>query len=497
MIKLKNKTLLRCIALGLVLVLCFTLFTACGEEDLTAEEVDTELLTTLYEINKSAVFGAADSVEVANYIYEWGMLNDKFKVSHDSYDNIIISTVASGEAYEDSDSTVLHCTLDLSTPDRTAQAMTAIMYILQYSENHGFIRALFTEPSHGLEGIKESYLNADNFITLDSAKNNTIITTAAARHDYRVTKEIAYQEATYTNAFEITIMGLVGTHAGKTNQLNAVKTLGKMLAELKSTGALIEIVSLCSGYMDENGDFAQDLTPGTGFPRGAQAIVLVNDNDVNKLTKKVTKSQSKTIDKYQEANPDIVYNFNEVDREAYPMVISPDDTSAIISFIYTSLYGIYDKDDEGEAIAVNNITYCTTTGGAFEIDLTAISLSESKMETLDKTVSTLCGLYDLNHEKFEIADLWTMPEPTDAETGEPALDEDGNPNYRVYPIIDTVCTAAYDIYEKDTQFGPSFENASIVKVLNRIPDANIIAYGVTDKNLERQTATLLTFCERI
>ncbi|MBR6014663.1 MAG: hypothetical protein IK059_01130 [Firmicutes bacterium] len=495
--KLKNNTLPRCIALVLILALCIAMFTACGEEDLTAEEVDTELLTTLYEINKSAVFGAPDTATIANYIYEWGMLNDKFKVSHDSHDNVIISTTATDENYENSASTILHCSLDINTPDRTAQAMTAIMYILQYSENHGFIRALFTEPTQGLENIKESYLTADNFVTLDSAKNNTIITTAASRHDYRVTKEITYQEATYTNAFEITIMGLVGTHAGKTTQLNAVKTLGKMLAELKSTGALIEIVSLCSGYMDEDGNFAADITPGTSFPRGAQAIVLVNDNDVNKLTKKVTKSQSKTIDKYQETNPDIVYNFNEVDRTAYPMVISPDDTSAIISFIYTSLYGIYDKDDEGEPIAVNNITYCTTSGGSFEIDLTAISLSESKMETLDKTVSTLCGLYDLEHEKLDIADLWEMAQPTDSETGEPALDEDGNPNYRVYPIVDAMCAAAYDIYEKDTQFGPSFENASIVKVLERIPDANIIAYGVTDKNLERQTATLLTFCERL
>lgn len=491
--KLKNTTLFRGIALVLILTLCFTLFTACGDEDYTAEEVDTELLTTLYEINKSAVFNAVDSSDVANYIYEWGLLNDNFKVSHDSWDNVIISTVATDEGREACDSVILHCTLDLSAPDRTAQAMTAIMYVLQYSENHGFIRALFTEPEYGLEKVKESYLKADNFITLDSAKNNTVITTAAARHDYSVTKEIAYQEATYTNAFEITIMGLNGTHAGKTNQLNAVKTLGKMLAELKSTGALIEIVSLCSGYMDENGEFAPDLAPGTGFPRGAQAIVLVNDNDVNKLTKKVTKSQTKTIDKYLETNPDIVYNFNEIDREAYPMVISSDDTSAIISFIYTSLYGIYDKDDEGEPIAVNNITYCSTTGGSFEIDLTAISLSESKMETLDKTVSTLCGLYDLNHTKYEIADFWEMTLPdTDDAAG-----EDSTPNYRVYPLVDNICNAAYNIYEKDTQFGSSFENVSLTKVTKRIPDANIIAYGVTDKNIERQTAVILTFCEQI
>lgn len=480
--KTGNKRKNRLLACLMIIAILAALLAGCGEEDYTAEEVDTEIITAMYENNMSAVSHATSTADLAGYLYEWGTLNDAFRVSHDKYDNIIISKVSSGEEYSEAESTILQCTLDLSVPDRTAQAMTAAMYILSYCENHGFMRVLFTEPDAGIEKIKKSYITADNFISLDSSKNNTVITGSAERHDYKVSKDIVYQEATYTNAYEITIMGLNGTHAGKTNQLNAVKTLGKMLAELKSTGALIEIGSLCSGYMDEDGQFVVDTECRGGYPLGAQAIIYINDNDVNKLTKKITKSQTKTLDNYLEANPEMIYSFEKIEKAEDAMVISSDDTSAIISFIYTSLYGIYDKDDKGEAIAVNNILYCNTEGGHFEIDLTAISLSESKMDTLDSIVSTLCGLYDLEHEKTVVASLWDMDIADEA-----ALKE--------IPLVEKICSAAFKIYEKDTQFAKSFENTAISKVVERIPDANIVAYGVTEKNLERQTATLLTYFE--
>ncbi len=472
----------RFLALILIITIFASLSFGCDDGNYTAEEVNTEIFTTMYENNLSAVSTAKSTGDLAMFLYEWSSLNDAFKVSHDNFDNVIISKVASDETYKEADSTILQCSLDLSVPDRTAQAMTAIMYILQYCENHGFIRALFTEPNIGIEKIKEAYITADNFISLDSSKNNTILTGTAARHNYKVTKDIVYQEATYTNAYEITIMGLNGTHAGKTNQLNAVKTLGKMLAELKSTGALIEVGSLCSGYMDESGVFVADTVANGNYPLGAQAIIYINDNDVNKLTKKITKSQTKTLDNYLETNPDMVYTFNKIEKAENAMVISSDDTSSIISFIYTSLYGVYDKDDEGEPIALNNILYCNTENNYFEIDLTAISLTDAKMDTLDNIVSTLCGLYDLNYEEVDIANLWKIG----------TLDEEELKNI---PLIDKICSAAYKIYEKDTKFAQSFENTAVSKVVERIPDANIIAYGVTEKNLERQTATILTYFE--
>ena len=77
--------------------------------------------------------------------------------------------------------------------------------------------------------------------------------------------------------------------------------------------------------------------------------MLTNDNDVAKLTKKIEKSRDKSLEKYEETNPNIFYEIVPIeDKSGITKVLSQDDTSSLISFIYTCPCGTYEKNDDGD-----------------------------------------------------------------------------------------------------------------------------------------------------
>ncbi len=472
-----RRKLQRFTALILTIALIF-LLTGCGDDAITSEKVDTESLQTLYTANQAVVTSAGGASDIAAYIDSWARGNDNFKVSHDKYDNVIVSLKAT-EGYKDADSTILHCTLEPDNPSRTALGITSIMYIMEHSHYHGFIRALFTAPDEGITKVKETYIKADNFISLDWSKNNDLMIGSAGRNTYHAIKEISYQKPSYPNAYRITIMGLEPTMASKTNQLNAVKTLGKLLAELKSVGTLIEVGDFNSGFMADDGTFVADEYASDEYPLGASALVLVNDNDVSKLTKKIEKSQSKVLENYSEANPNLVYEMTQIeDVSGITQILSSDDTSTLISFIYTCPCGTYEKDDEGEITSLTNILSCNTKDGTMCFNLCSVAKDTEVLSGLDELFQTLCGLYDLTE---------TM------EKDSPVMNIE---NYEEMPLIKTLTEISTAVYDKETKYDFGFDNTSAAKLLGRIPDANIAVYGITEKNLERQLETILTFFEQ-
>lgn len=472
-----NKKYVKFLSFLLVFSLIFSL-SGCKDKNANSEKVDTEIFQTLFETNYALIDSAVDSEVLANYIESWARGNDDFKISHDKYGNVIISKKAS-EGYENAKSTILQCSFELAAPERTAYAMTSIMYIMQYSENHGFMRALFTEPENGIKTVKETYLNADAFISLDWSKNNNIMIGSAGRNDYNVHKDITYQEASYPNAYKITLMGLSPTMACKTNQVNAVKTLGKLLAELKSTGTLLEIAEFNSGFMNNEGEFVATATETDGYPLGVSTIVMVNDNDVSKLTKKIEKSQAKILESYGEDNPELVYEMVQLDASEIKEVISSDDTSTLISFIYTCPNGIYEKNDDGEIISVTNILSCTTLNNSMDMKICALCQYDSNLSSLDTLYQTLCGLYELEETKSEIAPILNIE------------------NYESSPAISRISEISFDVYEgKETSYSFGFDNTTAAWLLQRVPNADVVTYGLSEKNIERQVETILTYLER-
>ncbi len=484
--------LLKAAAILMAAILMFTSLVGCGDDIISSDKVDTEIFQALYAANQAMVSSANSSVNIAYYLESWARGNDKFKVSHDKYDNIIVSTTAT-PGYEDADSTILHCTLESDAPERTSLAITAIMYLMEYSTNHGFIRAIFAEPSCGIETVKENYLRADNFISFDWSKNNNIMIGSAGKNCFHVQKEITYEAPSFPDAYRITIMGLEPTMAAKTNQINAVKTIGKLLAELKSSGTLIEIAEFNSGYMNNEGLFVADEFASDDYPLGASALVLVNDNDVSKLTKKIEKSRDKMLEKYEETDPNMFYEITPLEETSgITQVLSPDDTSTLLSFIYTCPCGTYEKDDEGEVTSLTNILSCNTQGGKMCFNLCAIAQEESKLSSLNHLFLTLSGLYELECTMEEDSPVWPML--LDPET----IDENDYAAYEALtPLMRKLAEISTEVYEKDTSYGFGFDNTSTAKLLKRLPDANVATYGLTEKNIERQLETVLTFLERI
>ncbi len=460
----------------LTLILSMTL-TGCGDEFANSEKVDTKV----YEAMLNSSFALADTAKnsqvLSDYIEKWARGNDNFKVSHDKHGNVIVSVKAL-EEYKNAPSTILHCSLETAAPQRTAYAMTTIMYIMEHSQNHGFIRAVFSEPQNGIKQIKKGYLEAESIISLDWSKNNNIMIGSAGRNDYQVHKNIEYQDASYPNAFRITIMGISPTLASKTNQINPIKAVGKLLAELKSTGVLLEIAEFNSGYMNDDGEFVAEANESDGYPTGISTVVMVNDNDVNKLTKKFTKSQTKTLEKYAEDNPNLVYDFIALETPEGQKVISSDDTSKLISFIYTCPFGIYEKDDEGNPVSITNLLSCTTLNGSVDMKLCSMCESEKKLSSLDTVYKTLAGLYELEETKTEIAPIMNME------------------NYQEIPAITRISEISGSVYNEETTYSFGFDNNAAALILQRVPKANIVTYGLSEKNIERQVETILTYLEK-
>lgn len=466
------------ILLVVVLLFSMILCTGCDRGNANSEKVDTAIFEVLLLANQAVVSAANETEDVASYVENWARDNDKFKVSHDNNGNVIVSLKAT-EGYEDAATTNLHCSLELAAPDRTALALTSIMYIMENCKSHGFIRALFTEPENGITNMKETYLTADNFISLDWSKNNNIMIGSAGRNDYEVSKELEYQPSSYPNAYRITLTGLNPTMACKTNQLNPVKTLGKLLAELKSSGALLEIAEFNCGSYNHDGLFVAAANESDGYPVGASAIVLVNDNDVNKLTKKVEKSQTKILESYQEDNPDLIYEFTPVSPADYPEVLTTDDTSTLLSFIYTCPCGVYDKNDDGDIISMTNILSCTTIDGLMHMKICSLCQSEEDLQSLNELYQTLCGLYDIDESMKEVSPVMNIKD------------------YESDPLIQTIATISTAVYEgKETTYTFGFDNTAAAQLLTRLPNADIVTYGLTEKNVERQVETLLTFFEQ-
>ncbi|MDD2217062.1 MAG: hypothetical protein PHW03_05005 [Eubacteriales bacterium] len=462
--------------LVLLLILQALILSGCNSiEDDNTQTVLNENYTSVLGVLQNS----QDLSEMQTYLIKWANKND-IRVSHDKYDNVIMSISAS-EGYEKTPSTILHATISPKSPENTANAVAVMQYIIKNVADHGFIRFIFTADSdnsqEGIKYIKKSYLYGDNFISLDNFIDNSLLIASAGADVYTMTRNIKRVKPSYPITYEISLQGLSGASiTDETTRPNPITIIGDLLASAKSNGVLMEIASFDGG------------TDTANYPSRASATILINQNDVNKLTRLVEKNQERMYNRYSPEEPDFTYTLTEVQRP--DSVLSFDDSSKLISFLYACINGNYLKNDDGEIIAKSNIGKISTEANLLEILIESRSKSSAVLEEMNTLFETVCGLCDISYNKKQIYPVWeNNARFSYDENSDIKEDVDLSAN----PIVASFSEIIKEYSGQTLKYTRTLNYTANAIVASRNPDINTVCFGISPDNIVDQTNILLNF----
>ncbi|WP_312091248.1 hypothetical protein [Aminipila sp.] len=385
------------ISLTLITALIIIACTGCFNKSETEFEEKLALeLNTVYEELMEKLPDTSNVEAQKEYLINWANARN-IAVSYDKKNNIIMSEKAT-EGYENAQGTIIQCPIGIGNSSEQYEAMATALYLLDKVEKHGFVRVLFTAASDeeliGAQAISTNYLRGDNLINLTWGEKTTFTIGSAGTAEYDFSKQLEWIEPTYPNAYEISIKGLNGGSSGITSgsHPNPIKIIGDFLASAKSKGVLIELASFNGGEAAGN------------YPSEAAAVVLINDNDVNRFQKWFENDVSKFEDKYGDIEENYTYTMTPVQSPQF--VISKDDSTKVFSLLYTMINGIYLKSDEGEIIATSNIGTIRTSTGNLDVTICARSLKEDILKEISSTFEVICGLNDVSYKITNQTPIW-------------------------------------------------------------------------------------------
>lgn len=399
---IQEKKMKKIIAFSLTILLIMTSFTGCFFNDKKSEfEVKlADDTTAIYNELLKKVPNPTDIKTMDTYLKAWATANN-IPVSYDENQNIIMSKKAT-EGYDDAQSTILHCSIGQGLVEEEYQAISSALYLISHVEKHGFIRVIFTANQNndmkGAEALSKNYLNADNLISLTHAGKTSFTIGSAGTSQYDFSKQLNWQQPTYPHAYEISIKNLTGGSSGVISgkHPNPIKIIGDFLASSKSNGVLIELGGFNGGQsVDE-------------YPIEATAVILINDSDVTRFQNYFNNSAEKFADKYKDS--ELNYSYTLTPIASPPMVISKDDSTKVLSLLYTMINGIYYKSDEGDVVAASNIGTIRTTTGNLDVSICSRSLDQSTLNEMASTFGVICGLNDVNNDVLNGYPIWLANE---------------------------------------------------------------------------------------
>ena len=445
----------RILSLILTMTLIISCLTGCfaEEETTTAEEKMKAQITMLYNGLLVSLPDITDIDAQKDYLYDWATKNNIAAV-FDTNGNVIMSKKATA-GYEEAPATTFHCSLGVGDPLEQYQTMASAMYLINNLENHGFLRILFTPATenslYGAENLKESYLESETLINLSFAEKTSFTVGSAGTSNYTLSKDLEWISPTYPNAYEISIQGLNGGSSSivSGSHPNPIKILGNFLASAKSKGVLMELASFVGGQQANQ------------YPESATAVVLINDNDVAKFEKWVNNEIEEFADKYSEH--ELEYTFTMTPVEEIPQtVISKEESTNVLSLLYTMINGIYLKDEENAIIAVSNIGKINTSDETLTVDICARSLDAAILEEMGTTFEVICGLNDIICTKTNNSSIWVSN-----------LDS---------PILNTLTDIYKTNFDKDIKNKSIMQNTECSIFKEKNPELDVISVGVNIEN---------------
>ena len=438
------------------------------QDEPSLEEVLKEKLTAYETDLRDSLCSINSTDDAAEYLLTWAK-NKQITAARDTSGNVIY-TVPASQNMEDAEPAAILCSFDASNMDSHVEELAAALTIAKNAVNHGRLKVIFLAWEEGrptgVQNLNPSlFEEGTEIICLGSAASESVSLITGGYEHIHISKKLEKTEPSYNKAYRITIKNLPSdTIYGQYNAaVNPVKILGSVLANFKSTTLLFELASF-SGGSDVN------FTPSS-----ASMKVVINDSDTEKFEKKLNNSINKLYEKYKEQYPSLEYTYEETDLPS--KVIAEEDTDNLISLMYTSFNGVYNRNNEGTITALTNIGKLSTKDSHLSIDVAVMCSDPSMLQEISETYQTICGLCDVT---FTVSET--------------------------YPVYDgstsslELLTAFEDSYLKFTGDGNMVkENTAVLTNCTFIHEADaslpILFCSVTEKSKHKLTGSVLEWLD--
>ena len=347
-----------------------------------------------------------ESVDTANdWLISWANSKD---ISYTKYgNNVLIMARKSSDEFKSQPPTILFCDYDTDNPSGSVRSIAVAMAILKSNIDFGELKVIFVAD-------KDRQFNAINIIPSEEIGDNSSIFVLSSGNkqmyslmtggskSYSIDKECTFEDSKKDIAIKISVNNAPGgvPDTKISNYPNGVIIIGNFLAKMQSDAINFELASF-------NGGKSSSL-----YPSSAEAVIVVNKDDVDRITTKLESLKENFSDKYQDDYEDVTLDYEQL-QSLPEKVINKSDSSKLLSLIYTMINGIYYKDDEGEVVAISSINAVSTDIEGMHIKMNISSLSSAKLGEMEQNISTLTGLSEFNLSNTNTVPIWSKSKVSD------------------------------------------------------------------------------------
>ena len=249
-----------------------------------------------------------ESVETANdWLISWAKSKD---VSYTKYGkNVLVMARKSSEDYKSEPTTILFCNYDTNNPSGSVNNIALAMAILKSNIDFGELKVIFVGDKdrefRGIHSIPSEEIgdNSSIFVLASGNKQMYSLMTGGEKA-YDISKEISYEDRKKDVAIKISITGAPGgvPDTKISNYPNGVVTIANFLAKMQSDAINFELASFTGG------------NSSSLYPSSAEAIIVVNKDDVDRITAKLESLKENFVEKYSDDFEETVLNYEEVSQ---------------------------------------------------------------------------------------------------------------------------------------------------------------------------------------
>lgn len=432
------------------------------EVDLSAK-IEQKIVAYRTDLQDSA--SALTSTEsIKKYLCNWAE-SKGIDCETDAYDNIIFK-IKSGPGYKDAPPTVLLCGYDGEHFNNCIDPMAVALYVAKNNEETGKLTVIFTaDNDHDFSGMKhldkKYFPDNANVFNLNGGSKNMWSTTTAGSSTYTFSGNINRTEPRGNQAYRISIKGLPGGVPDEKIAAypNPIKELGDLLAYFKTNSVIFELAKMTGG------------TSGSLYPKSVSCTIVIDENDHEKFEKRITTAIDNFNDKYESYGA--VYSYKKV--KTPDTVLTSDDMNKLISFLYTTVDGVYERDEEDEILSITNIGAIQCTDDNCTVSASGNSLTKTGLNQIDLSYTTICGLANIKYKKTTSIDGWSLHKP----------DED--------PFVQEVSAAFKEYSDGTMKYRDNIAVTNCSYVTKKNPDCNVMNITVNWKRIEKYAGTLVTF----
>ena len=280
--------------------------------------------------------------------------------------------------------------------------VSIIMLAAKGEMKHGPLRVIITtDEEDGMEGafgMSPDWLaGVRYFINLDNEDSTQVLVSTAAGDSVKATGTATMQKPVGDTTVMLEIKNLKGGHSGieiDKGRCNGVIAMGRLLKAVRDRGLEFELVSFYGG------------TASNAIPAKANAVMMINGNDKEKLKNTVEAVDSELRKKYAGIEEDFQLVLTDVPKAE--QVLSKQDRDHAIIFVDKIVNGVntWSKDMKGLVESSSNLGILKLDKDGFSARTYVRSSSGKLEEEIVNSQLALAKKCGYEAERIKMADPW-------------------------------------------------------------------------------------------